>query len=210
MKNLFVDLEVIAANNGQIFEEEIAKVEFKASQKYLDYINDLFINNTIQEDEYRLLSQESYDYKDRVLEEVDEKYKGKVDFTKIYEINESNSGIIDYINKISLIINTYIVFYYNTEREKREKESICKKYFPTCKTIGVKFYQEEYNNNIRRDRTNKAKFIKSVLGLKDLSNCLLIDKSKLCCYEWSNLNGAASLYCNPKNDNFIKLGKKRG
>lgn len=211
MKKLFIDLEVISANNGEIFDDEIAKVEYKASRRYLDTINNLFIHDIIKEEDYRNLSNESDDYKDRVLEEIDSEYKDRINFTRIYEVNESTKSIVDYINKVSSIIETYIIFYYNTEREKQQKEMVCKKYFPNCSTIGIRFYEEKYDPNIRRKRTNKARYIKDRLNLKNLDDCMLIDKSQICCDEWSNLKGYSSLYCSPKNeDNMLKNGRQRG
>lgn len=211
MKKLFIDLEVISANNGEFFDDEIAKVEYKASRKYLNVVDSLFIRDAIPEEDYRNLKQESYNYKDRVLEEIDSEYIGKIDFTRIYEINESNESVVDYINKIASTIETYIIFYYNTEREKNEKEMVCKKYFPNCKTIAIKFYNEEYNPRILRKRTNKAEYIRDFFNEKDLNDYMLIDKSKVCCDEWSKLNGHSSLYCSPKNeDNTLTSGKKRG
>ena len=86
MGKIFVDLEIIASNNENSLENAIGKVEPKASKKYYENINRARSNFNISEEEYRPLIEEFYDLKDRVLEEVDDKYKNKIDFKKIYEV----------------------------------------------------------------------------------------------------------------------------
>ena len=194
MDKIFVDLEIIAANDGQVFEDALEQVEYKASQKYLQRIAKLFCDNQINETDYRVLLEEHRDYKDRVLEEVDDKYKGKIDFKKIYEINKSNEGMVDYIRKMSKTIETYLIFYYNTSREFIEKIHVCNEFFPDCQIIGINFYQDSYNQDFERERTNKALYIKRYLRLGSLENCMLIDKSSRSCNEWNELNGQAGLY----------------
>lgn len=211
MKRLFIDLEVIAADNGNVFEEAIANIEFKASKKYIQQITQLFLQHSIREEEYRILLEESYDCKDRILEEYDDKYKKAIDYTKVYEINESNESMVDFVNKVSSSIKTCIIFYYNTEREKLEKKSVCKKYFSNCEIIPIKYYQTEYDKGTIRERTNKSVYIAQQFGQEDFKDFMLVDKSKLCCEAWSKLGGYSSLYCGTsETQNNYKTGKPRG
>ncbi len=199
MKYLFVDLEIIASCNENSIENQIEKVEYRASNKYLRIITDSYSNGNISEEEYRLFLEECYDYKDRVLEEVDDKYKGKINFAETYEINSFNQSMVNYVKSVSQTIDTYIIFYYNNEREFSEKKIVCEKYFSDCKVLGIPFYQESYNKDYRRNRTSKAEYIKNKLDLKDLEGCMLIDKSISSCNEFNNLEGISTLYNSPKN-----------
>lgn len=189
MKKLFVDLETIAANDGQILEEIIRKINYKASSDYLRSIIDLYENELIDDTEYQIFLDEHYDQKDRVLEEIDDVYKSRIDYKKVYTVNESNNSMIESIRSFAQSIETYIIFYYNTERELREKEKICAEIFPKCQNIGIKFYLEPYNKEMKRTRTNKAEYIKNILNLENLENCMLIDRSIRSCDEWVALNG---------------------
>ena len=213
MKYIFVDLEVIASNGINSLEKVIEKIEPLASNKYLSKITKLYSNGLIREDEYRLLLEESYDYKDRVLGEVDKHYKNVINFKEIYEINDLNQAMYDYINLLStakLGYTIYIIFYYNTEREYNEKMEVCKKFFPNCEAMGIKFYEEDYQKDYLRKRTNKAEYIKNELKLNDLTCCLLIDKSVKSCDEWNELKGISQLqfnYLDSSNDKGNQLSK---
>lgn len=206
MNNIFVDLEVFAANGDKSLLNAMSKIEPRVSNNYLKNIDSSYSNGNISEEEYRLLIEEVYDLKNRVLEETDDKYKNGINFKEIYEINSGNQTMYDYVNKISNanLYNIYITYYYNTDREFEEKKEVCKKLFPNCKTIGIKFYQDAYKKGYFRKRTNKAKYIKEKLELDDLSGCLLIDKSISSCVEWHKLNGISQLqinYLEKSNDN---------
>ena len=61
MKNLFVDLEIIAANDGEAIEKFIEEIEYKASKKNLESIANLYFSGLISEEEYRVLMEEGYD-----------------------------------------------------------------------------------------------------------------------------------------------------
>lgn len=209
MKNLFIDLEVIVANNGEALQNAIEKVEPKASKKYIDKILKMFIEEMMSGTEYRQLLDEAYDLKDRLLEEVDDKYKGKIDFKSLYRIDDFNQGMVDYIRKISETIDTHIIFYYNTEREYKEKELVCNTFFPSCKVIGIRFYQQPYDPSVIRKRTNKALYIKNLLGLDSLDECMLIDKSGKSCEEWNELNGDATVYHNKQNTTIVTVNNTK-
>lgn len=214
MNNIFVDLEVFAANGDNSLLNAIAKVEPKVSNHYLKQIDNLYSEGYITEEEYRVLLDEFYDLKDRVLEEVDDKYKNGINFKEVYEINNSNQTMYDYINRMScsdIGYNIYITFYYNTKREFMEKKAVCASLFPNCKTMGIKFYKDDYKKGYFRKRTNKAEYVQNELGLNDLSGCLLIDKSVSSCIEWHKLNGISQLqvnYLEKANDNEDNKGNQ--
>lgn len=212
MEKIFVDLETIAVNNGDAFETAIANIEYRASKYYIDKIGTLFLDNALKEDEYRILLDEAYDLKDRIIEEVDESYKGKIDYTRLYEVNELNQDFVNYVCEAANDNEVFIIFYYNTVREKNEKIKICNEIFPNCKPLAVKFYQNPYNKNFMRERTNKAFYAMNILGLSNLENCLLIDKSTLNCDQWIKLKGYTYLYRskflkNSNNSSVLKRGK---
>ena len=116
MNKMFIDLELIAASNGEMFEKELERIECRSSKSYLKNIASFYQRGEIDEETYRILLEEHNDYKDRVLEEVDEIYQNKIDFTKMYKIYDTNQNMLDYIRRMSKSIKTYIIFYYNTER----------------------------------------------------------------------------------------------
>ena len=210
MNCVFFDLELIASNNGLEFEKMIENAEYRASSKYLQKIVDSYLNNLINESDYRVLKEEYNDLKDRLLEEVDEEYIGKIDFKKNYVTDESNKNMIDYINKVSNLFDTYVIFYYNTPRELEEKQEVCNRYFPNCRTIGIKYYEQKYDKSIARVRTNKAEYIMNYLGLTNLDNNMLVDKSGISCDEWNALGGYSVLERNKKisennSSNILKM-----
>lgn len=193
MNEMYVDLEVISSDNGMAFENEIYRIEPKASLFYQNKLELMFENVEIDEFEYRKQYEESEDLRNKVLEEVDPSI-GVVDFYKIYAINSSNKEMVGFINKISVINSVKVIFYYNTEREKKIKEDICKKVFPFCESIPIPYFQEKYSPNKRRKRTSKTKFIMEKFSLSNVANRILIDKSESSCEEWSQNEGHTLCY----------------
>ena len=202
---LFIDLDVIAANNGTAFEKMIESIDYKASKSYMDEITRLYLKHQYLETDYEVLLNNLHDLRDRIIEEVEDKYKGLIDYTKLYEVNDFNKSMVDYVNNISSLVDTNIIFYYNTERDRKEKEMICKTVFPNSKIIPIKYYQENYSADFKRSKVNKSEYIIKKMGLESLNGCLLIDKSKLACEEWSKLGGHSSLYYYPKPNSHGKI-----
>ena len=212
MEKMFIDLECIVTNAGKVTEGFIEKAEHKASKSYLMSADELYRDEVIDHEEYRILTNEHYDYKDRVLEEVDEKYKGAIDYYQIYTLSNANPNMVRYVNKMSKDLETYIIFYYNTEEELNAKKTFIEKYFPTCKIISIKYHKLPYKKNTRRKKTNKAQYVKEQLGLPNLENCILIDKSTFSSSDWNREMGETIIYrknetilFNSDNENVLKL-----
>ena len=122
MDKIFIDLELIAANNGEEFEKTLESIEYRSSKSYLKNIAGFYQRGEIDQETYRVLLEEHTDYKDRVLEEVDDDYQNKINFFEMYKIDDTNQNMLDYIRRMARSIKTYIIFYYNTEREYLEKK----------------------------------------------------------------------------------------
>lgn len=212
---VFVDLELISANDENSLENAIKGVEPRASNEYLKKLNQIYYENGLLEDEYRYLLEEYYDIRDQVFEEVLEEYKNRIDYTKVYEINSRNQLMYNYVNALAnanLGYQVYIVYYYNTGRESALKKEVCEKYFPNCKIMPIRFYQEDYQKDYLRKRTSKALYVRDTLGLADLTGCMLIDKSVSSCNEWNELKGISQLQIannNVSRDDEEQLSKKR-
>jgi len=195
MEKIVLDLDVLSTHKK--FEDAIAKVESKASKNYQARINKLFEENKITDEQYFYYMDEHENLRNRVLEEIDPKYKNRINFYEIFEVNEEMRDLVASINKMSENKELFIQFYYSTEREKNIKINICKRLFPNCKEIiPIKYYQQEYSSNIRRKRTNKTTFIKEKLGVTNLEGYTLIDKASigvgkptLTQFEWGNSKG---------------------
>lgn len=193
MNEMYVDLEVISSNNGMAFEKEIYRIEPKASLFYQNSLEEMFNNGEIDESEYRKQYEESGDLRNKILEEIDTSV-GVIDFYKVYETNPSNKEMVEFINKMSVLTAVKIIFYYNTEREMKVKDDICKKVFPFCESIPIPYFQEKYSPNKRRKRTSKTKFIMEKFSLSNVANRTLIDKSESSCEEWSQNEGHTFCY----------------
>lgn len=194
MEKMFVDLECIVTNAGEITENLIEKTDCKASKVYLMTVDELYRSKAIDHEEYRTILDIHYDAKDRLLEEIDDNYKNVIDYHNIYTMNNANINMVNYVSKMANEMDTYIIFYYNTEREYDAKYSFCERNFKNVKIIGIKYHKLPYSSDIKRKKTNKAQYIKEELGLKSLEGCILIDKSIVSCNDWNKENGETIAY----------------
>lgn len=193
MKNMFFDLELIARQNGNLFDEMLANVNKKASSKYMHNVSNLYLEQELDEIEYMELYDEHCEIRDQILEETEDKYQGKINYFENYLLDDSNKLMIEYIQKVMDVFPTYIIYFYNTSRECEEKKRICELYFPNAKIMALRYYNLDYHKNLQRIRNNKALFVKKKLSLSDLQGCFLFDKSIASCDEWTELGGMAVL-----------------
>ena len=191
MEKVFFDLECIVPGASKLVDDYIEKYEYRASNKYLKEIVADYNDGRKDQDEYRKLLDEHYDYKDRVLEEVDEKYRNLIDYASIYSAENVDENVYARIKYQATNREIYGIFYYNTDREYQAKERLCRQAFPNCQVVGIRFYNEEYVPRLIRNRVNKAKEILKRFKLDSLEECCLYDKSFISCREWQEQRGTA-------------------
>ena len=88
----------------------------------------------------------------------------------------------------------FIVSHHNIDREIIAKERFIKTYLPKVEYIPVPFHMEKYEDGKRRSMTNKAQYVKKILGLHDIVNYTLIDDSNTNGKNWLDNNGAFIKY----------------
>ncbi len=134
--------------------------------------------------------------KDYVLEEICPAFYKLIDYYKIYIMENTFPGVIDYIRFIShlnIFDRISILTQYNTEEEKSAKEKFFKKYLPMVDLIFVPFHpllrfdDEKKIVNEDRERSNKMiYYVEHMLKkgfsiqeiLNELESSYYIDDSK--------------------------------
>ena len=174
------------------YKNELDKEEFKArfmlnkwkEERSNDPIQHDLIKKMIRDVERK--RNEHYEYKDKVLEEVSQRYKGKIDYHKIYQLENTFEGVINMIYTIygkGLFDDIYILSHVNCKREIEAKSQFFKTYLPMVKFIPVMFHEEKFYNpdgtkNTKRKRTNKIASFQKLTNLEDLSNVYFIDDTE--------------------------------
>lgn len=193
MRILCIDFDDVIFNTKPAVEKIIDGIEEKATGKYLKRI----IAETKDADEKTKLEREHYNYKDRVLEEVDDKYKGLIDYDAIFSTDDVFPGTIDYINYLincGYYEKVYILSHCNVEREVEAKKRFLKRFFSNLELISVPYHIEKYRPNLERKPTSKAEYFMKYTGITDLSRCTLIDDSNSNCNNWRDHGGIAIKY----------------
>lgn len=192
---LCLDFDDVILNTKSIVEPLLEKICYFSSES--------FFKSTFckDEEERNKLQKKHFDYKDRVLEEVDDEFKERIDYNSVIKKENAFPGAIQNITNLynsNLFREIYIVTHCNTEREINAKINFINKYLPFAKPMFVKFHEIDYNyakeNGIRRMASSKAENVKNRLGIDDISNFLLVDDSKTNGKDWVKNNGIFALY----------------
>ena len=209
MKNkevcLISDFDGVLVDSLPLIDEYVKEIDYEASDEYgqnliqrTDYYNrekqrleeerDIY-GKEMQEiiemlDELYRLRVRHYDHKDRVLEEVEAKYKGLIKYKKIYQIENAYPGIIELINKIweykiyhRIIVSSNV----NVESEIVAKKEFLKEFLPMAKFSPVRFHLEPYYNpingspNKNRIPSNKLAVIARSNSVDVLNSCVIDD-----------------------------------
>ena len=200
-KVLCIDFDDVIINSKPLIEEYLEIIEFKASEKYLKSIMQSYHDGILDYETYRQLRREHFDYKDRVLEEVDNKYKGLIDYRRIININNAFPNAIAYVNYLcdcGYYDEIYIISHHNVPREVEIKRDFINKYFNLKKVkveyVPVPFHEEVYEVGKDRMMTNKALYFMNLKGIDCLSNYKLIDNSVSNGKQWRIQQGLYARY----------------
>lgn len=196
MRILCLDFDDVIFDTKSIIEDIIDKIQPEATGKHLRWILDNFSEVKHKEKKDKLRA-EHFDYKDRVLEEVDPKYKNLIDYDAIFETNqvfESTMGYMNYLIEKAGYDKIYILSHCNVDREVMAKQKFIKKYFPNVEFIPVPYHKEKYDPSLIRKPTSKAEYFMEYTGITDLSTCTLIDDSGSNCEDWKKHGGIAIKY----------------
>ena len=136
-------------------------------------------------EDVKRLRREHFLLKDMVLEEVLPKYRGIINYDKIFQLYHTFPGVIEKIKEIAetgAFDGVFIVSHYNSAREAEAKLRFFKKYLPMVRVILVKFHQDEFvlgndQFNQARQRTNKVNDFRIQTGIDDYSLTSFIDDS---------------------------------
>lgn len=179
-KILCIDFDDVIIKTKPLVEKIVAEYCRKATDKFEKLVNQNYAERWIDDETKRILFNEHLDFKNRVLEEVDQEYVGRIDYDQIINIDNIYPSGIEYINylcKSGVYDEIYILSHYNVEREKEAKRRFIEKYFPSIELIAVPFHKEKYEKNKKRFPTSKGAFFKKYLGIDSLGGCTLIDDS---------------------------------
>lgn len=137
--------------------------------------------------------------RDHCLEEDNQKeHNYIVDYQNTYVLKNATPGSIEMINEMiesDEYEGYYCLSHHNGGREEKCKRNFINQVFNgKLEFLGMRFHSEEYQEGKRRKRSSKALYIMRKFGLKDLSNCILIDDSTANLDEWIKYGGVAILY----------------
>ena len=202
-KVLVLDFDDVIMATGHLVDAEIKKINFRASGQYQRDITKQFQSGEIDFETYRVLLEEHFDLKDRVLEEVDPEFRGRIDYSKIISPQNFYPNVVDYINylvRCGRYDEVYIESLYNVSSEAKHKAEIIKKYMPGVKFIPVPFHRVPYKVGLKRQRTNKALYIQEYLNRCGIENYTLIDDSNSNVKEWIEAGGIGINFNAQSND----------
>ena len=177
---LCIDFDDVIVKTKQFIEPILEKTRFDASARNLMIITARYNSKDIDQETKELLERAHYDAKDRVLEEVDEEYKGLINYDEIIRAENTYLNAIEYVNylyRCGRYDEVYIFTLYNTESERVAKEKFINRYWPGLKMIAVPFHVDKYEVGKKRPITSKAEYFMKYRGLDNLRNVSLIDDS---------------------------------
>ena len=189
---LCIDFDDVIMNTKPHIEKYLKILDARASEEYIKSLSKSKEEGLIDEETFHELEREHYDYKDRILEEVDNEYKGFINYDAFINIENTYPNVVDYVNFLcncGHYDEVYIVSHHNVDREKEAKDRFIKEFMPKAKYIPVPFHQEKYEKGKRREMTNKAKYLMKKLDINDIINFTLIDDSNRNGQEWVSENG---------------------
>ncbi len=183
-KYLLLDCDGVIFNSLSLIDEQVEKILYAASAKYLMELNAQIEilekqRNQMQEDREsdekikevdnainKLEYQKSKHYlaKDYVLEEVCPHFRKLINYFKIYVKENTYAGVIDFIrfiDNLKIFDGIYVLSQCNTDDEKMAKEMFFHEYLPTLEVALVPFHPiprfdpVTYMPNLGRKRSNK-------------------------------------------------------
>lgn len=201
---LILDCDGVIFDSLKLIDVEVQKIKYEASDAYLqklikdskklhDRLHDLEQERDDSSELRKIKSSilklsklrlTHFDHKDLVLEEVLPEYKNRIDYSKIYTIDNVYPGVIELIKEIwnqgiydKIFVNSQV----NPDSEIEAKVNFFNEYLPMVQFVPVRFHLEPYfdlvthkkNNN--RKRSNKIECFKIMTGIEDLSNSSFID-----------------------------------
>ena len=192
------------------FGKIIAK-EHRMREKYLFetyFNNDLELYNKyskMEQDLFNKLLKVNRITKDEVLEEIYPIYQNRINYFKIYSIQNVFAGvfeIVKFFQKTNRFKKIYIVTQFNAVLETLGKSRLFKTYLSGIEIIFIPFHDKEvtpyiydkarYFENGNRQRTNKAEYF-AVLTGEDPKKTIYIDDSVGICQEAEKLGAKAFL-----------------
>lgn len=203
MRILCIDFDDTIFKTKPFVEEIVEKIDYMGSERYLMSIEH---DSRLDKETKRILSEEHFEHKDQVLEEVFEEYVGLIDYDRIFAMNEIHQGAIEYVNylyRCGRYDKVFILTHYNIEREVEAKKVFINKYFPGMEVIAVPFHKDKYEFGKKRKRSSKAEYLMEYLGLSNILNCTLIDDSPSNGRDWI-LHGGNFIQYNPNGKNDLR------
>ena len=231
---LVLDCDGVIFDSLRLIDEYVRDIEYIASdeykEKFLDpksaeanaskdqYEDERSNNpNALRQIENLIIEIENlkdvhYEYKDRVLEEADEKYVGRIDYDKIFTINHTFSDVIDMIRMIDfkgLFDKIYVLSHVNCQREIDAKRRFFEEHLPMVEFVPVLFHIEPFYNsdgskNLDRVRTNKMGYFLQKKEIDDPSSVYFIDDTLSITSEAIEL-GVTNSYFKAKSGSTINL-----
>ena len=180
-KLLLLDCDGVILDSNRLIDEQVEKVEYRASDKYCDILNNFsekchrqlhrleIERSTNEEDEKRLnstiekirmLRREHFYFKDMVLEEVYPEYQNRIDYRPIYQLHNAYPGVVEKIKELSnmdLFDDIYVVSHYNSNNEALAKLDFFSRNLPKIKVILMKFHKEPFSLEPEDEEKNKKR-----------------------------------------------------
>lgn len=193
MRILCIDFDDVIFKTKQVVEPLLETINYKSSVAYLRSLEDPRIDEETKKEKF----DEYLEQKDRVLEEVDDKYKGCIDYDQIFStdyVYPNTFRYIQYLLNSEKFDKVYILSHCNVEREVIAKRKFIERHWPGLELIAVPFHIEKFEEGKKRVITSKADYLKKYLGLDDLSLVTLVDDSARNGRDWVSKNGTFIWY----------------
>lgn len=232
---LLLDCDGVIFDSNKLIDKYVQKIEYRACDKYCDTLNRLSrkyhdelhlleterANDYTKEDRIRKaiaeigkLRKEHFFIKDMVLEEVLPQYKNRIDYYKIFQLENTFHGVIDKISEIyetGIFDDIYIVSHYNSQTEAEAKLSFFYNYLPMVKVALVKFHTTDFSllpddseANKTRERSNKICEFAKQTGITDFTYSSFVDDTSSIVEEARALN-VKNCFFKSKKDSTVKI-----
>ncbi len=120
-------------------------------------------------DDYRSAQDAYFDLMDRILEEVDPEFIGKIDYDDLYCRENFFPHSIEYVNELirTKQENDFVILlsHQNVDREYYRKIDICLQEFPEVDGIFLPKYHEQQYGILNRATTSKIAYLLNVLDV---------------------------------------------
>ena len=151
-----------------------------------------------------------FDLKDQVLEETEEKYRNKINYKEIYQVQNVFPGVLELVWKIhesgiyvQQISNTHV----NAENEIIAKRELLKNAFPPMKFVPIRYHIDPYRDqygalNKNRQPSDKVGRLLKTIPTIDPRVSVLVDNSKSIINRGNEL-GLRTYFVKKNEDAFI-------